>query len=143
MQSQERQNGANHDDETDEIDDSVHCSAPQRCLSLPQLQTPWPPKRSVAPIADFSRMKERIAALPLLNPELFGGREIDAGLAPDRECDDDDCIFDLSLHGVADVRDLARIRGRIRNIASPEAAKRGISRAARSLSRIGCRLPYR
>ncbi|MGT2438046.1 hypothetical protein ACU4GH_21915 [Bradyrhizobium betae] len=76
-----------------------------------------------------------MAALPLLNPELFGGRDIDAGLAPDRECDDDDCIFDLSLHGVADVRDLARVRGRIRNPASPEAAKRGISRAARALSR--------
>lgn len=77
-----------------------------------------------------------MAALPLLNPELFDGREIDAGLAPDRECDDDDCIFDLSLHGVADVRDLARIRGRIRNPASDEAAKRGISRAARALSRL-------
>ena len=36
MQSQKRQNCANHDDESDEIDNSIHCSAPSAFLSLPQ-----------------------------------------------------------------------------------------------------------
>jgi hypothetical protein len=74
---------------------------------------------------------------PLLNPGLSGGRGIDECLAPDRECDDHDCIFDLPVHRVADVRDFTRVRCGIRNLARPEAAKRGVSRAARSLSRTG------
>lgn len=78
-----------------------------------------------------------MASLPLLNAGLSGTRGIDGCLASNRECDHDDCIFDLPVHGVADVRGVPLVRCRTLNLERPEAAKRGVSRAARSLSRTG------
>jgi hypothetical protein len=43
----------------------------------------------------------------------------------------------LPVHGVADVRGVPLVRRRILHLARPEAAKRGVSRAARSLSQAG------
>jgi hypothetical protein len=52
-QAQEREHRTNHDDKPDDIDNSVHSSAPSALSVLPQLQTPGVLKRFAGAPAVF------------------------------------------------------------------------------------------